>query len=249
MHYYKPANLLGSVVYNPLLVSGGDVSISKGRIFFGGLPDGIKLSDIKSYTRTVYAAGTQEVRTLDLTGIAVANSTQYRIIIQRLDTGERKTYLIFTEPSGNTASTIAEQIRLAINNDPSRIATATGATDVVILTEINTDTKGFIFTEIPIGATDVDTTPHVEPSGTYPEAFAYDPINSVPAGQYTKYTIVYKKDVNNAGNSGGGYAWVVAVIFADEGDANYGDFDDALTAIVTASGVTDAVAEPYVQIA
>lgn len=249
MLYTKPANLIGSVVYNPLQAAGADVSISKGKIIFVGLPNGIKLTDVKDYTRTVYAAGTKEVRTLALAGVTVANSTAYTFVLQRLDNGDKKTYTVFTAASGSTTTTLAVLVRAVINNDSGRIVNATGSTTNVILTEISTDTMGFNFTEIPTGATNTNTTPHVDPSGTYAEAFAYDPTKAAAAGTYTKYRFVFKTDVANAANSGGGYATVVVMIFADQLDANYTAFDDKVTATVTASGITDAVVEPYVQIA
>lgn len=248
MLYSKPANLIGSIVYNPLQAAGADVTIATGKIIFNGLPNGIKLEDVVSYKRTVFSAGVKQVTNIDLAAITIANSTQYTLILQREDTGDFITYNVFTPSAGTTAASIAAQFIARINSDTSRFINASGATTHVILTEISTDTKGFIVTGFPFAATVTITTPHTEPSGTYLEAFAYDPIKANPAGQYTKYDFTYKKDVNAAANSGRQDAVVQAIIFADQTDANYGAFDTKVTTIVTASNLADANATPYVAI-
>lgn len=246
--YQKPANLLSSVLYNPLQAAGADVSVSVGRIFFVGISEGIVLHDVSKFTHVVYSAGVAQVNNIDFAGVAVVNSAAYSITIQRLDDGTNKTYTIFTLPSGNTTSTIAAQFRTAVNNDTSRIVNATGATTHAILTEISTDTKGFILSSIPSGATNTATTAHTNPSGTYPEAYVYDPVKAAPAGQYDKYYFYYKKDANAAANSGAGHADVVSIIFANTLDAGYAAFNAEVLQIVSASNLADAAAIPYVAI-
>lgn len=242
--FTKPSNLIGSVVLNtPIAAS---VTLSAGaKVAFAGLGTSIPLGSVQAYKKTAFSAGVKQVDTIALAGITVANSTQYTMVIQRLDDATRKTYTVFSASSGATATTIAVQFRAKINADPERIVNATGATSVVILTEISTDTKGFISVGVPSGATVTATTAHVNPSGSYTEVAIYDSA-ALTNGQYAKYEFDVKRGIGSNQSVAKVIAW------AEESDvvgaADFAAFDAEVLAILSGSGITDAVVEPYVGI-
>lgn len=240
----KPLPLFDSAV---LVATGGAsaVSLAVKVLSIDGLGTQLPLGDIIGMTRTVFAAWTPQVNTLDFAACSFVSGQAVHLTVKRLDDGTTKRYDIIA--NGTSTSDVRDQFVASISNDLTSVLTAAaGGGSTMTLTE-NEDVEGFVVTELQALATNVLTTPHVAPAGDYAEVSQYDA--SAPlSGEFTKYNFYVKKEVVNSGATNDGHTKGHVVVFAEENDGDYAAFDAALVAALDASGITDAVVEPYVAV-
>jgi len=234
MAFTKPSNLFATVAFQAIAPTAGDITFSKGQVNFAGLGVPVALKDIVAFKKTVFAAGTKQVNTIDFTAIAVSANTPYDLKVRRLDTGEVITKQIITPSSGATFTTIAAQFETAIANDPSVPMTVTRIGAVLTVTERSIDTKGLIYTA-PAAVVIAQTFAHVDSSGTLSEVQVYAP--TVTAGDYRRYDFTVNKPVANTFAGGKQLSEVLITVWANELDGDITDFDERLVGTANNKGI------------
>lgn len=238
-------------VLNSIAAAAADLALAGGKMSCTGLSDTIKLSDGISYTKTAYAAGTLSQKTVDFTAISLAANTAYRLAIVVPDAkdfsgGGREAnqlipireYVVYSGDSAPTATEIATAFKERINLDLQRKVDASSAAALLTLDLIKLTEGDFFISDenAPAGAVVATVTPFVAPSGTPELVEAVAPTQSIPTGEYTTYVITINKLFRHAAISGlQCYKDVDIYIFAEENDADFGDFETALDAILDGS--------------
>lgn len=125
------------VVLDTVQASGADLAVANSYLSVGNpLVPICKFKDIQS--AKIQAAVAEQLQVTTLTPTNAANST-YAFIIQQYNpsTGNYDTfYFSYTTPaSGSTATTIGDQFRTAINNNPLIHIAATGTTTLILTAE------------------------------------------------------------------------------------------------------------------
>ena len=243
--FTKPSNLSGTIAYQAVQAAAADITFAARAIGFVGLGESAILNNITSVSTTPFSAGVAQENTLDFTAIALTADTVYTLAIRRFDTNQVITYQIITPSSGVSAASIAEQFNVQLQNDLSCVVTSSRAGAVLTVVEKDASvTKGLSYI-VPTAVVNVNTVVHVDQSGTLAEVQVYD--SSVTAGDYRKYTINYNKLVQ-APAGGQWYSPVVLIVWANEVDPDEADFLLRFDEIMAASNLTDAAAEPYVEV-
>lgn len=246
--------VLNSYASSNVSLAGGKMSIptATGVIGWG---DSLRTALGVSYTKTAYTAGTAGVWTATFPTTPTP-STSYFVTVffpnaVTLPTGGQetnalfytKTYEIYTDPSGETGTTLAAKFEAKILLDLNRKVTPSAAGAVLTLTQTATSLANLDGLATVTASSDVsvaNTTPQVLPSGS-------DEIVDMIAGsgvatgtQYTTYDIVtFHPTTNPIVNGQYALAKTRFVIFLNEAD---GDLAATVTVIDAILGGTSTAA-------
>lgn len=206
----KTPNLLFSDVYQGSTVPAGNTGVIR-------LNDGLLYLPLSNYTfpkrissaemrydYTAYAAGTAGVYTITTTPVTPVLNKVYKVQIISGDGSVNTTVVVVS--SSAVASTFANDINTAINNQASTFFTSTVSGTVVTVTESLTTTGGLSI--IVTGDTNIavaQSTANVLPFGLLTQVQLYKP--TAPSGNYElhqfSFDVADKNYVGAGGNAGG----------------------------------------------
>lgn len=225
-----------------------DLTIDKGKAQINGLGLDIPLTEIVSFTRAEYAAGTARVVDYDLDSIETANGKAYNFTFKKIinnatspvvaDTVNERTYVIHLS-DGHDELDVRDELISRINNDPSAFFSAAEVGGNVRVTVDSAD-YDIELTESPSGVTSSNNVNYVEPNGTVTQLENYAPGDSTSGATYTTYVIEFYEDLEKAflGNDKVGKKQR-AVVFAKDDATNYADFDTTIQRVFGTEALDD----------
>jgi len=240
---YGVAVINNSIVDADVTLAGGKVTILNADTTLGLK---FKVSDGISVTKTAYAVGTKSIKTIAFASVSMVANSNYSMSIslpqrQAFYGGgvesnaliEIRTYTVSVDASPTVAE-LRNAFLTAIQNDLSSgvVATTSGASSMVItMSDVNSGDTDIV---VPSGATITVGTAYVAPSGTPDEAKLYFANSLVAvAGEYTKYVIVFRKDIrSNIVNGNFVQKYEKAVLFIEENAAAFATATAILDSIV-----------------
>ena len=177
----------------------------------------IKMSDIISYSKDVYTAGTINQNTIDLTGASLISNNSYSLSVKlpnlvsffggglhaNSDATESdaaytvRTYKVYTDATA-TATELADLFALRMQGDLSAGFTATAAAGVITIVACDATAGSFIVDVSNItGAVVTDSVPNVLPVGEPKEVQKYMNAELVVAATYDRYVIKFRKYIHH----------------------------------------------------
>lgn len=213
-----------------------DATVSAKKASITGIAKDIKLSLVRSYTKTAYAAGTASIDTVQIGAALSAAGT----VTLRISQGGVERAYSYTGASGATASTIASALKDRIDADGFAIVSATVSTDTLTLTLTADALAGgepsFEVDGVSATIADPAPTPYVAPAGTpalvEAELNPEDVSDVSASGQYAEYVIVYDElERDNIVNGQRIAKQKIVKLFIDETASDYADLDARLSEI------------------
>lgn len=202
----------------------------------------LRMADLIGRKKEVYTAGTPHVVDVDVTAAVLVAHGTYSLTVEAPNVMPHETSAIYRvrtyTVSVDATPTVAELQALfvaAVNADAFKAATASSqAGDIVRLTEDNVGYGKMRVTTNVVGATVADQTAFVASVGTAAEVLQYVLPNdsSVAAsGEYTRYTLRYRKPSFHNGIAGlKAFREVDVFLYAEENGADYAAFATAIDA-------------------
>lgn len=241
-----------TVVLNAIAAAGANVELSGGKLTIvdasgNPLMDAIRISNMESYTKTAYAAGTPSVKDLTLTGVTLVANTVYTLEVEipgRSDFSSGggqesnaiyaiRSYSVSSGSVAPTANQLEDLFTAAINNDQFAAVTASSGGVGVLRLTLDSAAYGDMTVSGPTGSTLATVTPYVAPSGTPTIVAEFAPNLVSATGEYSTWKIGYNRPFrSNFVNGNLQFAPSFIYIFADENDADFGDFETALDAVL-----------------
>jgi hypothetical protein len=131
------------VILNVIAATAGDVDVAAGVMTLADLAKKIRLTNCKKVTKKAYAAGTASNKTYALTGITLAASTNYKLIVKcpklkadnsknqedNSDENGVRTYNWVSGASAPTAEQVATALDALVTADSSALTSITNTAD------------------------------------------------------------------------------------------------------------------------
>ena len=234
-----------------------DVVLALGNIKFldesGAIGLNTKWSNITGAKKTVYAAGTANVKKVNFAATTLTALTPYTLTLyfpnvkdffgggrEQSAVFQPRTYVVTTD-AAPTATELTALFETAIENDPFSGVTVVNNGTNLDLTSISVF-AGEMQLDVPTGTVITNTTPYVAPSGTPSEVAQYVNASTVlAAGEYTRYEFRWNKAIaHNAIMGMNAYKEVTVFLYVEENDAAYA---------ATATKIDSIIAGTYTPVA
>lgn len=218
----------------------------------------VKASDLLSFSYDAYAAGTANVRRVDLSGVTMIPDAQYSLTISSpyvtnffaggQETGaifQTRTYTVGVASVAPTVDQLGALFVSRIAADPNAFFTASynAGTNELTITALSA-LAGQLELQVPSGATIVtpDPTPWVEPVGTTSEVLGYLNNPAIVTGpSYNRFVIRYRKLIRHNAVTGNQVVRPVnSIVYMDSTNGGTAAAVTLLTSILDGSYATVA---------
>lgn len=234
-----------------------DVVLALGNIKFldesGAIGLNTKWSNITGAKKTVYAAGTANVKKVDFAATTLVALRPYTLTLrfpnvkdffgggkEQSAVFQPRTYVVTTDAIP-TATELTAAFEAAIENDLSSGVTVVNNGTNLDLTSISVYAGEMLLT-VPTGTVITNSTPWVSPSGTPAEVMQYvNPSGVLVAGEYTRYEFRWNKAIShNAVLGMNVYKEVAVFLYIEENAGAYA---------ATATKIDSIIAGTYTPVA